>query len=133
MTSIERKRGLSAAVPDRRFAAVEHTPVAAAEDAERPPFGTRTPPFPIAAGSELGRIGTARPTMGWGGTMPRQYVEQRADAVVHRRLDELLRDGRRRRGLRPAPPEPPGGIACGVTVDNAVVPTTRDDEQEVGS
>ncbi|WP_274910900.1 hypothetical protein [Streptomyces sp. WZ-12] len=39
---------------------------------------------------------------------PRKYpLELRVDAVVYGRLDELLRDGRRR-GLPTAPPEPLG-------------------------
>ena len=44
--------------------------------------------------------------------MLRQYVEQRVDAVVYRRLDELLRDGHRR-GLLSAPPELLGEITRG--------------------
>ncbi|MFD8863585.1 hypothetical protein ACFV1F_04175 [Streptomyces sp. NPDC059590] len=44
--------------------------------------------------------------------MPHQYVEQRSDTMVYRRLAELLRDGHRRG---------PVGI-----------PTASGDEQEVG-
>jgi hypothetical protein len=60
--------------------------------------------FLIAAGSELGRIGAAQLKAGRGEAMLRQYVEQRVDAVVYRRIDEFLRDGYRR-GLLTAPPE----------------------------
>ena len=95
---------LLAAVLDRQFAAVERTLAAAAEDAEGQPFGVRVQGFLIAAGSELGRIGAAQLASGRGDAMLRQYVEQRVDAVVYRRLDELFRDGHRQ-GLLPAPPE----------------------------
>ncbi|HZE34496.1 MAG TPA: TetR/AcrR family transcriptional regulator [Actinoallomurus sp.] len=98
------KRSLLAAVLDRRFAAVERALVAAAEDAEAQPFGVRVQRFLIAAGGELGRIGAAQLATGRGGAMLREYVEQRVDAVVYRRLDELFRDGHRR-GLLAAPPE----------------------------
>jgi AcrR family transcriptional regulator len=98
------RRSLVAAVLDRQFAAVECTLVAAAEDADGQPFGVRVQRFLIAAGSELGRIGAAQLATGRGDPLLRQYVEQRVDAVVYRRLDDLLRDGHRR-GLLPAPPE----------------------------
>jgi hypothetical protein len=162
---------LLAAVLDRQFAAVERTLVAAAEDAEGQPFGVRVQRFLIAAGSELGR--SARLSSRRGGAMLRQHVEQRVDAVVYRRLDELFRDGHRR-GLLPAPPELLSEITRGAlerlltsqlpreldwtaadllraAVDTvlygairsahpgiddeqlrAVMPTARDDEQEVG-
>ncbi|MGH3869859.1 MAG: TetR/AcrR family transcriptional regulator [Pseudonocardiaceae bacterium] len=107
------KRSLLAAVLDRQFAAVERTLVAAAEDAEGQPFGVRVQRFLIAAGSELGRIGAAQLATGRGDAMLRQYVEQRVDAVVYRRLDELFRDGHRR-GLLPAPPELLSEITRGV-------------------
>ncbi|MGW7003334.1 hypothetical protein ACWGCW_11010 [Streptomyces sp. NPDC054933] len=129
--------------------------------------------FLIAAGSELGRIGAAQLATGRGDAMLRQYVEQRVDAVVYRRLDELFRDGHRR-GLLAAPPELLSEITRGAlerlltsqlpreldwttadlprgSVDTvlygairsahpgidgeqlrAVMPTARDDEQEVG-
>ncbi|MFJ2737926.1 MULTISPECIES: hypothetical protein [unclassified Streptomyces] len=77
---------------------------AAAEDTEGQLFGVRVQRFLIAAGSELGRIGAAQLATGRGDAMLRQYVEQRVDAVVYRRLDELFRDGHRR-GLLAAPPE----------------------------
>ncbi|MEV6131387.1 TetR/AcrR family transcriptional regulator [Streptomyces violaceusniger] len=98
------KHSLLAAVLDRRFAAVERTLVAAAEDAQGQPFGVRVQRFLIAAGTELGRIGAAQLATGRGEVMLRQYVEQRVDAVVYRRLDELFRDGHRR-GLLATPPE----------------------------
>ncbi len=168
------KRSLLTAVLDRQFAAVERTLMAAAEDAQGQPFGVRVQRFLIAAGSELGRIGAAQLAAGRGDAMLRQYVEQRVDAVVYRRLDELLRDGHRR-GLLSAPPELLSEITRGAlerllnsqlpreldwtaadllraTVDTvlygairsadpgtdgdglrAVIPTARDDDQEVGS
>jgi AcrR family transcriptional regulator len=166
------KRSLVTAVLDRQFAAVERTLVAAAEDTEGRPFGVRVQRFLIAAGSELGRIGAAQLATGRSDAMLRQYVEQRADAVVYRRLDELFRNGHRR-GLLSAPPELLSEITRGAlerllnsqlpreldwtaadllraTVDTvlygavlpahfgtddeqlrAVIPTARDDEQEV--
>ncbi|MBO3679194.1 TetR/AcrR family transcriptional regulator [Streptomyces sp. NEAU-YJ-81] len=98
------KRSLVAAVLDRQFAAVERTLVAAAEDEQGQPFGVRVQRFLIAAGTELGRIGAAQLATGRGEVMLRQYVEQRVDAVVYGRLDELFRDGHRR-GLLATPPE----------------------------
>lgn len=97
------KRSLLAAVLDRQFAAVERT-LAAAQDAQGQPFGVRVQRFLLAAGSELGRIGAVQLAAGRGDAVLRQYVEQRVDAVVYRRLDELLRDGHRQ-GLLSAPPE----------------------------
>jgi hypothetical protein len=44
--------------------------------------------------------------------MLRQYVEQRVDAVIYRRIDELFRDGHRR-GLLLAPPKLLGEITRG--------------------
>lgn len=99
------KRSLLTAVLDRQFAAVERTLMTAAEEAEGQPFDVRVQRFLIAAGSELGRIGAAQLATGRGGdAMLRRYVEQRADAVVYRRLDELFRDGHRL-GLLSTPPE----------------------------
>ncbi|AXI81782.1 TetR/AcrR family transcriptional regulator [Peterkaempfera bronchialis] len=106
------KRSLLAAVLDRRFAAVERTLAAAAEDAEGQPFDVRVRRFLIAAGSELGRIGAARLAAGRGDARLRQYVEQRVDAAVYRRLDELFREGHRR-GVLSAPPELLGEITRG--------------------
>ncbi|MFE4757433.1 TetR/AcrR family transcriptional regulator [Streptomyces mirabilis] len=97
------KRSLLAAVLDRQFTAVERT-LAAAQDAQGQPFGVRVQRFLLAAGSELGRIGAVQLAAGRGDAVLRQYVEQRVDAVVYRRLDELLRDGHRQ-GLLSAPPE----------------------------
>jgi hypothetical protein len=101
-----------AAVLDRQFAAVERTLMAAAQEAEGQPFGVRMQRFLIVSGSDLGRIGAAQLATGRGDAMLRQYVEQRVDAVVYRRLDELLRDGHRR-GLLSAPPELLGEITRG--------------------
>ncbi|MEW2512806.1 TetR/AcrR family transcriptional regulator [Streptomyces sp. NPDC046870] len=99
------KRSLLTAVLDRQFEAVERTLVTAAEDTEGRPFGVRVQRFLIAAGGELGRIGAAQLATGRGGdAMLRRYVEQRTDAVVYRRLDELFRDGHRQ-GLLLTPPE----------------------------
>lgn len=98
------KRSLLAAVLDRQFATVERTLVAATEDAAGQPFAVRVQRFLIAAGSELGRIGAPQLATGRGDAMLRQYVEQRVDAVVYQRLDELFREGHQQ-GLLPAPPE----------------------------
>ncbi|MGW1505091.1 TetR/AcrR family transcriptional regulator [Streptomyces mirabilis] len=98
------RRSLLAAVLDRQFAAVERTLAAAARDAQGQPFGVRVERLLIAAGSEFGRIGAARLAAGRGDAVLRQYVEQRVDAVVYRRLDELFWDGHRQ-GLLSAPPE----------------------------
>ncbi|MGW2938044.1 TetR/AcrR family transcriptional regulator [Streptomyces sp. NPDC001156] len=99
------KRSLLTAVLDRQFAAVERTLVTAAEDAQGQPFDVRVQRFLIAAGSELRRIGAAQLATGRGGdAMLRQHVEQRTDAVVYRRLDELFRDGHRQ-GLLLTPPQ----------------------------
>ncbi|MFG2562205.1 hypothetical protein [Streptomyces sp. NPDC048496] len=73
-----------------QFAAVERTLVATTEDAEGQPFDVRVERFLIAASSELGRISAAQLATGRGDAMLRQYVEQRVDAVVCRRLYELL-------------------------------------------
>ncbi|MEV5770498.1 TetR/AcrR family transcriptional regulator [Streptomyces antimycoticus] len=97
------RRSLVAAVLDRQFAAVESTLVAA-EDSPGQPFEVRVQRFLIAAGTELARIGAAQLATGRGDAMLRQYVEQRVDAVIYRRLDELFRDGHRR-GLLATPPE----------------------------
>jgi AcrR family transcriptional regulator len=99
------RRSLVAAVLDRQFAAVEQTLEAAAQDAEGQPFDVRVQRFLIAAGNELRRFGAAQLAAGRGGDpLLRQYVEQRVDTVIYRRLGELFRDGHRR-GLLPAPPE----------------------------
>ncbi|MFE3167555.1 TetR/AcrR family transcriptional regulator [Streptomyces sp. NPDC059224] len=99
------KRGLLAAVLDRRFAAVEATLTAAAERAQGQPFDVRVQRFLVAAGTELGRLGAAQLATGRGGDpVVRRYVEQRVDAVIYRRIDELFRYGHRQ-GLLPAPPE----------------------------
>ncbi|MFB6959241.1 hypothetical protein ACFCYB_19990 [Streptomyces sp. NPDC056309] len=69
--------------------------------------------FLVAAGTELGRIGAAQLATGRGGdAMLRQYVEQRVDAVIYRRVDELFRDAHRR-GLLSTPPELLGEITRG--------------------
>ncbi|MEW2512711.1 TetR/AcrR family transcriptional regulator [Streptomyces sp. NPDC046870] len=167
------KHSLLVAVLDRQFAAVERMLEAVAEEAEGRSFGVRVQRFLIAAGGELGRIGAPQLATGRGDAMLRQYVEQRVDAVVYRRLDALFREGHQQ-GLLPAPPELLSEITRGAlerllmsdlprdldwtaadllraTVDTvlhgairpadqgiddgqprAVIPTARDDEQEVG-
>jgi AcrR family transcriptional regulator len=98
------KRSLLTAVLDRQFEAIERT-LAAAEEAEGAPFDVRVQRFLIAAGSELGRIGAAQLATGRGGDATlRLYVEERVDAAIYRRLEELFRDGHRQ-GLLPTPPE----------------------------
>ncbi|MFE2689808.1 TetR/AcrR family transcriptional regulator, partial [Streptomyces mirabilis] len=99
------KRSLLAAVLDRQFAAVERT-LAAAQDAHGQSFGARVQRFLLAAGSELGRIGAARLAAGRGDAVLRQYVEQRVDAVVYRRPEELFWDGHRQGLLGGAAPPP---------------------------
>lgn len=106
------KRSLLAAALDRQFTAVERTLVAAEEDAAGQPFGVRVQRFLVAAVSEFGRIGAAQLATGRGDVVLRQYVEQRVDALVYRRLDELFRDGHRQ-GLLAAPPELLGEITRG--------------------
>jgi hypothetical protein len=92
---------------------VERTLAAATEDAEGQPFGVRVQRFLIAAGTELGRIGAPQLATRRGDAMLRQFVEQRTDAVVYQRLDELFREGHRQ-GLLPAPPELLSEITRGV-------------------
>jgi AcrR family transcriptional regulator len=98
------KLTLLTAVLDRQFAAVELALVAAAEDAEGEPFDVRVQRFLVAAGGELTRLGAAQLAIGRGDALLRRYVEQRVDAVIYGRIDELFRDGHRR-GLLPMPPE----------------------------
>ena len=98
------KRSLVVAVLDRQFGVVERALEAAAEQTQGQPFDVRIQRFLIAAGSELGRIGAAQLATGRGDATLRQYTEQRVDATIYRRLDELFRDGHRQ-GLLEAPPE----------------------------
>jgi AcrR family transcriptional regulator len=98
------KRGLLTAVLDRQFTAVEHTLTATVEDTQGQPFDVRVQRFLIAAGGELARMGAAQLATGRGDAVLRQYVEQRVDVAIYRRIDELFRDGHQR-GLLPAPPE----------------------------
>lgn len=106
------KDSLLTAVLDRQFAAVERTLDAAAQDTDGTPFGERVRRFLIAAGGELGRIGAAQLATGRGDAVLRRHVEQRIDAVVYRRLDDLFQDGHRR-GLLTAPPQLLGEITRG--------------------
>lgn len=98
------KRSLLAAVLDRQFARVDKALSAAAESAAGQPFDRQVECFLIAAGGELSRIGAPQLLWGRGDPMLRPYVEQRLDAVVYRRIDELFRTGHER-GVLPAPPE----------------------------
>ncbi|GGN27043.1 hypothetical protein [Streptomyces fuscichromogenes] len=88
---------------DRRFAAAERTPTAAAEDAEGRPFGIRIPRFLITAGSEFGRIGAVQLATGRGDAALRRYVEQRVDAWTRggRGDEEDERDERDQREVGP--------------------------------
>ncbi|WP_329190554.1 TetR/AcrR family transcriptional regulator [Streptomyces sp. NBC_01428] len=106
------KRSLLAAVLDRKFASVERSLIAAVEGAEGQPLDVRIQRFLIAAGSELDKLGAAQLALGRGDAMLREYVEQRVDAVIYRRLDELLVDGHRQ-GVLPAPPELLSAIISG--------------------
>jgi AcrR family transcriptional regulator len=89
------KHSLMTAVLDRQFGAIE-----------------RTRQFLVAACGELARIGAAQLATGRGDALLRRHVEQRIDAVVYRRLDELYQDGYRQ-GLLAAPPELLGEITRG--------------------
>jgi AcrR family transcriptional regulator len=106
------KHGLMTAVLDRQFGAIERTLVTAAEAAEGQSFGARVERFLIAACGELRRVGADQLATGRGDAVLRRHVEQRIDAVVYRRLDELFREGHRR-GLLSAPPELLGEITRG--------------------
>ncbi|MCX4092378.1 TetR/AcrR family transcriptional regulator [Nocardia sp. alder85J] len=98
------KHSLLIAVLDRQFEAVEHTLAAAAEATRDRPFGEQMRRFLLAAAGELGRIGAAQLATGRGDAVLRRHVEQRIEAVVYRRLEELFREGYRR-GQLSAPPE----------------------------
>lgn len=106
------KHSLLTAVLDRRFAAIERTLVAAAEETQDEPFGEQVRQFLIAAGVELARVGADQLATGRGDAVLRRHVEQRIDAVVYQRLDELFRYGHRH-GLLSAPPELLGEIIRG--------------------
>jgi AcrR family transcriptional regulator len=106
------KHSLLTAVLDRQFEAVERTLAAAAEDTAGKPFGERVRRFLLAACGELERIGAAQLATGRGDAVLRRHVEQRIDAVVYQRLDELFLDGHRH-GLLSAPPELLGEITRG--------------------
>ncbi|MFI5593110.1 TetR/AcrR family transcriptional regulator [Amycolatopsis sp. NPDC051758] len=106
------KHGLMTAVLDRQFGAIERKLVAAAEASAGQSFGARVERLLIAAGGELERIGAAQLATGRGDAVLRRHVDERIDAVVYRRLDELFREGHRR-GLLAAPPELLGEITRG--------------------
>ncbi|MFK0282882.1 hypothetical protein ACIQVL_20815 [Streptomyces sp. NPDC090499] len=70
---------------------VERTLVRSAEDAEGRPFDVRVQRSLVAAGTVLGRVGAAQLATGrGGGAVRRRHVEQRVDAVIYRRIDELF-------------------------------------------
>jgi AcrR family transcriptional regulator len=98
------KHSLLTAVLDRQFGAIERALAAAAEDTAGRPFDEQLRGFLLAACGELDRIGAAQLATGRGDALLRQHVEQRMDAVVYRRLDELFQEGARR-GLLSTPPE----------------------------
>lgn len=106
------KQSLMTAVLDRQFGAIERTLAAAAQDAAGKPFAEQVQRFLVAAGTELSRIGAAQLATGRGDAVLRRHVEQRIDAVVYRRIDELFQDGHRQ-GLLTAPPELLGEITRG--------------------
>lgn len=106
------KHSLLTAVVDRQFAAIERTLITAAENAEDTPFSEQVQRFLLAAFSALGRIGAAQLALGRGDAVLRQRVEQRIDAVIYQRLDELFQNAHRR-GLLSAPPELLGEITRG--------------------
>lgn len=98
------KRSVLAAVLDRQFARVEKALAEAVEASVDKPFEQQVADFLIAAGGELSRIGAPQLVWGRGDPMLRSYVEQRVEAVVYRRIDDLLRTGRRL-GALSTPPE----------------------------
>lgn len=106
------KHSLMVAVLDRQFGVVERTLAATEEGAEGTSFGERTRRFLVAACGELDRIGAAQLAAGRGDAALRRHVEERIDAVVYRRLDDLFGDGHRR-GLLSARPELLGEIVRG--------------------
>jgi AcrR family transcriptional regulator len=106
------KHSLIAAVLDQQFGTIERALAQAALDAEGQPFSERIQRFLLAAASKLGQIGAAQLATGRGDALLRRHVEQRIDAVIYQRLDELFQDGHRR-GLVSAPPELLGEITRG--------------------
>jgi AcrR family transcriptional regulator len=106
------KHSLLSAVLERQFDAVERTLAEAAEAAHGQPFGERVQRFLLAVGREFRRIGAAQLAIGRGDAVLRRQVEQRIDAVVYQRLDQLLREGHGQ-GLLSVPPELLGEIIRG--------------------
>jgi AcrR family transcriptional regulator len=106
------KHSLLTVVLDRQFAVIERAVAAAAAETADQPFGEQVRQFLLAAGEGLDQIGAAQLATGRGDAVLRRHVEQRVDAVVYQRLDELFRDGHRR-GLLSAPPELLGEITRG--------------------
>jgi AcrR family transcriptional regulator len=98
------KRSLLAAVLDRQFARVEKALAEAAEGSAGKPFEHQVEDFLIAAGGELSRIGAPQLLWGRGDPMLRSHVEQRVEAVVYQRIDDLLQTGHRL-GALSTPPE----------------------------
>jgi AcrR family transcriptional regulator len=106
------KHSLMTAVLDRQFTAIERTLSTTAEDTAGQPFGEQVRRFLLVACAEFERIGAAQLATGRGDAVLRHHVEQRIDAVIYQRLDELFREGHRR-GLLSAPPELLGEITRG--------------------
>lgn len=67
------------------------------------PFERQMETFLIAAGGELSRIGAPQLLWGRGDPMLRPFVEQRLEAVVYRRIDDLFQAGYRVGALNTAP------------------------------
>lgn len=98
------KRSLLAAVLDRQFGRIERALADATEAAAGQPFHRQVESFLVAAGGELARIGAPQLLWGRGDPMLRPYVEQRLEATVYRRIDELFQAGHEAGVLR-TPPE----------------------------
>lgn len=98
------KRSVLAAVLDRQFARVEKALAEAVEASADQPFEHQVEDFLIAAGGELSRIGAPQLLWGRGDPVLKSHVEQRVEAVVHRRIDDLFQTGHRL-GALSTPPE----------------------------
>jgi AcrR family transcriptional regulator len=106
------KHSLMTVVLDQQFAVIERAVAAAAAQTVDKPFAEQVRQFLIAACGGLDQIGAAQLAAGRGDAVLRRHVEQRIDAVVYQRLDQLFRDGHER-GLLTAPPELLGEITRG--------------------
>jgi AcrR family transcriptional regulator len=97
------KRNVLAAVLDRLFGRIEQALAEAAEASADNPFEDQVEGFLIAAGTELSRIRAPQLLSGRGDPMLRSYVEQRVEAAVYRRIDDLLQTGYQLGALRTLP------------------------------